>query len=170
MCTAAPQRQWATAHWVALGNTEEGLRIDVYGVKGRGREGDKPYDHRTGRGWVKPRKGSYHDAIHVKKTRVNLMLVETTGAISPRSLQVIGFHARRARGKHGRDGTRYGRSRASATNFYTHHAQRISMAAAIGDVAGIHKRITIAKQDRRAQCRESCRGLPTKAAPRHGRD
>ena len=27
-----------------------------------------------------------------------------------------------------RDGTMYGKSRASATNFYTHHAQRISMA------------------------------------------
>ena len=118
-------------------------------------QGSTAWDPATGTGAVAYHEGAYHDAIHVKKTRVNLMLVETTGAISPRSLQVIGFHARRARGKHGRDGTRYGRSRASATNFYTHHAQRISMAAAIGDVAGIHKRITIAKQDRRAQCRES---------------
>ena len=37
--------------------------------------------------------------------------------------------ARRAQGKYARDGTKYGKSRASATNFYTHHAQRISMAA-----------------------------------------
>ena len=75
--------------------------------------------------------------------------------IAPRSLQVVSFHARRARGKHGRDETRYGKSRASATNYYTHHAQRISMAASIGDVKGIHKRIAIEKQNRRArQCRE----------------
>ena len=34
-------------------------------------------------------------------------------------------------------------------------AQRISMAASIGDVKGIHKRISIEKQNRRArQCRE----------------
>ena len=68
--------------------------------------------------------------------------MEATGAISPASLKVIGYHARRARGKHARDGTKYG-SRASATNFYSHHAQRISMAAAIGGAAGIHKAVRI---------------------------
>ena len=67
------------------------------------------------------------NAIYVKKSRVSLMLVEATGAISPRSLTVIGYHARRARGKHGRDATKYGKSRASTTNYFTHHAQRISI-------------------------------------------
>ena len=60
--------------------------------------------------------------------------------ISPRSLAVIGYHARRARGKHGRDATKYGKSHASATNYFTHHAQRISMAAANGEAAWIHQR------------------------------
>ena len=51
--------------------------------------------------------------------------------------------------------TRYGKSRASATSYFVHHAQRISMAASIGDVKGIHKRISLEKQNRRArQCRE----------------
>jgi hypothetical protein len=75
-------------------------------------------------------------------------LVETTGSISPRSLTVIGYHARRARGKHGRDSTKYGGSRASATDYFTHHVQRISMAAAIGEAAGIHRAIMIKKQAR----------------------
>ena len=70
------------------------------------------------------------------------------GAISPRSLKVVGYHARRARGKHGRDPTKYGKSRASATNYFTHHAQRISMAAAIGEAAGIHQAISIKKRSR----------------------
>jgi hypothetical protein len=88
---------------------------------------------------VKAREGTYHDAIHVKKSRVSLMLVEATGAISPRSLTVVGYHSRRARGARGRDSTKYGKSRASTTNYYIHHVQRISMAAAIGEAAGIHR-------------------------------
>ena len=76
-------------------------------------------------GWVKAHKGTYHDAIHVKKSRVSLMLVEATGAISPRSLTVVGYHSRRARGARGRDSTKYGKSRASTTNYYIHHVQRI---------------------------------------------
>ena len=74
------------------------------------------------------------------------------------SLKVIGYHARRARGKHARDGTKYGESRASATNFYTHHAQRISMAAAIGEAAGIHKAVRIMKQARCASERAARAG------------
>jgi hypothetical protein len=135
-------------HQVAFGNTEEFYRREVFGLKGRGRERDGPFNHRTGRGWVKAHKGTYHDALHVKKSRVSLMLVETTGSISPRSLTVIGYHARRARGKHGRDSTKYGGSRASATDYFTHHVQRISMAAAIGEAAGIHRAIMIKKQAR----------------------
>ena len=135
-------------HQVAFGNTEEFYRREVFGLKGRGRARDGPFNHKTGRGWVKAHKGTYHDALHVKKSRVSLMLVETTGAISPRSLTVIGYHARRARGKHGRDSTKYGGSRASATDYFTHHVQRISMAAAIGEAAGIHRAIMIKKQAR----------------------
>ena len=65
------------------------------------------------------------------------MIVESTGAILPRPLAFIAYLARRARGKTARDGTRYGRVRNSATSFFTHHVQRISMAAARGDVNGI---------------------------------
>ena len=99
---------------------------------------EPPDGPRVGQG-VKAREGTYHDAIHVKKSRVSLMLVEATGAISPRSLTVVGYHSRRARGARGRDSTKYGKSRASTTNYYIHHVQRISMAAAIGEAAGIHK-------------------------------
>ena len=66
------------------------------------------------------------------------MLVEATGAISPASLKTIGYHARRARGKHARDGTKYGKSRASATNFYYHadlHA-RCDRSVTRGEAAG----------------------------------
>ena len=45
------------------------------------------------------------------------------------------------RGKHARDGTKYGKSRAKRANVFTHHAQRISMAAAIRVTAGTTVRI-----------------------------
>ena len=142
---------------VGFGNTEEIYRREVYGLKGRGRKRDGPFNHRTGRGWVKAREGTYHDAIHVKKSRVSLMLVEATGAISPRSLTVVGYHSRRARGARGRDSTKYGKSRASTTNYYIHHVQRISMAAAIGEAAGIHRAIMIKKQARCADMQKRAR-------------
>ena len=40
----------------------------------------------------------------------------------------------------------YGRSRTSARTFYQHHTQQLSMAAAIGDVMGIHKAVQNKKQ------------------------
>ena len=147
----------SVGHLVGFGNTEEIYRRDVYGLKGRGRKRDGPFNHRTGRGWVKAREGTYHDAIHVKKSRVSLMLVEATGAISPRSLTVVGYHSRRARGARGRDSTKYGKSRASTTNYYIHHVQRISMAAAIGEAAGIHRAIMIKKQARCADMQKRAR-------------
>ena len=40
-----------------------------------------------------------------------------------------------------RDGTRYGTSRLAPRAFFRHHAQHISVAAAIGDVQGLHKAV-----------------------------
>ena len=49
-------------------------------------------------------------------------------------------------GKHARDDTRYGRNRMSATSYYVHHTQRLSRAAAWGDVNGIHESVKSARQ------------------------
>ena len=67
-------------------------------------------------------------------------------------VEALGGRARRAvlggvaRGKGARDGTKYGRSRTSARTFYQHHTQQLSVAAAIGDVMGIHKAVQNKKQ------------------------
>ena len=42
-----------------------------------------PLNHGTGKGWVKQVKGHYHDALYVKKSRVVVWLLETTGGICP---------------------------------------------------------------------------------------
>ena len=129
-----------------FGNTEEDFRVQVYGTPRIGRKRDGPFDHSTGRGWVRRRRGSYFDAIHNKRSRVTLILCESTGAVSPRTLSYVYYCSRRARGKHARDGTKYGRSRMSTRSFYTHHTQRLSFAAAVGDVMGISKEIRHTKQ------------------------
>ena len=48
-----------------------------------GRQRDGPLNHGTGKGWVKQAKGHYHDALYVKKSRVVVWLLETTGGICP---------------------------------------------------------------------------------------
>ena len=70
----------------------------------------------------------------------------TTGAVSFDALKYVAYLSRRARGRNSRDSTVYGRSATSATHFYTHHVQRLSMAAAIGDVKAIHESLTGLKQ------------------------
>ena len=69
-----------------------------------------------------------------------------TGAISARSLKFVAHLAKRARGKRARDGTRYGRARTSARSFYSHHTQRISLAAVMGDARGVHDSVRGNKQ------------------------
>ena len=76
--------------------------------------------------------------------------MEVTGALTPRSVGLVVHRSRRARGKSARDGTKYGDSRMSTKSFYVHHTQRISMAAACGDVRGIFESLRAAKQHRAA--------------------
>ena len=50
----------------------------------------------------------------------------------------MGYLATRTRGASARDGTNYGSSKMSAKSYYVHHTQRLSKAAACGNVMGIH--------------------------------
>ena len=113
----------------------------ILGVRGRGRQRNGPFDHKTGRGWVAQTKGSYYDALAVKKFRVVPLIVETFGGIAPSARAHIGWLARRTKGRHGRDSTKYGSSRCSPRGFYVHHTQRISLAAILGDAKGIRRKI-----------------------------
>ena len=111
-------------------------------MRAKGHRRDLPFDHSTGVGMVKAKSGKYSHALS-QGARVAPLIVETTGAISPRSLRFVSYLTRRARGKHARDDTRYGRNRMSATSYYVHHTQRLSRAAAWGDVNGIHESVTV---------------------------
>ena len=73
----------SVGHTYAFGSTEEKYRVLSLGCKERGRQRDGPLNHETGRGWVKQVKGHYHDALYVKKSRVVVWLVKTTGGVCP---------------------------------------------------------------------------------------
>ena len=104
-----------------------------------------PFDHYTRKGWVRRHDGKYARALALG-ARVTPLIVETTGAIEAHSLKFIAHLSKRARGKRARDGTRYGRVRMSTRSFYVHHTQRISMAAVLGDVVGVHESLRGMKQ------------------------
>ena len=44
-------------------STEEKHRIEMLGCKQRGLQTDKPFDHKTGIGYVAEKKGDYSDAL-----------------------------------------------------------------------------------------------------------
>ena len=112
------------------------------------RPGGDPFNHVTGRGWVKEHKGQYVDAIFTKGSRVIPMIVEVTGGITPHALAQVSYLARRAKGGGpGRDRTVYGTSRTSSRDFFTHHSQRISLAAILGDAKAIRREIGDRKQE-----------------------
>ena len=134
-------------HIYGFGSTLEEYSKLTYGLKQRGSPRDKPLDHKTGKGYVAPHKGHYHDALYVKKLRLVLLLVEALGGISPSARAHIGKLARRSEGKGATDRTKYGGTRISASKFYVHHSQMLSKAAVVHDAKAIRKRITCLKQE-----------------------
>ena len=61
-------------HLVGLGNTEEKLIRDNYGLAERGVGTTESFDHATGAGHVSAVKGLYHDCIHVKNQATRAVL------------------------------------------------------------------------------------------------
>jgi glycerol-3-phosphate dehydrogenase (NAD+) len=137
----------ATAgHLYAFGSTQEHYELDVLGAPERGRQRDGPFDHTTGRGWVKAKVGGYDDAINNKRTKTVLFLVEATGGIAPSSRRQMHMLTDRARGRGAIDRTRYGRTRFSTKSYYKHWEQRLSKAAVLLDAAAIRKQVMILRQ------------------------
>ena len=135
----------SVGHLYAFGNTEEFYRVRILGCKQVGHPKMAPFDHTTGKGYVEGKAGQYADALR-KGSRVISAIVETFGGITPHFLSYLSYLARRAKGRHGRDSTVYGRSRTSARSFFTHHTQRIGLAAQVGDAQAIRRSVRYWKQ------------------------
>ena len=127
-------------HLYGFGSTEEEYRVMILGCAERGRKSDGPFDHKTGRGWVKYQRGHYFDAL-AKRSRVVPVIIEATGGISPHTRAHMRYLARRSTGKGATDRTRYGATRISTKSFYTHHGQMLVKAAVVYDALAINKQI-----------------------------
>ena len=109
---------------VGFGNTEEDCRVKNLGCRQRGRPTDPPFDHKTGKGYVKAKRGAYHDAQFVKKNKVNILLHESLGGgFSPPAAHKIRRLSRQAAA--GTDRTPYNKA-ARRVSYKTYHTQRIS--------------------------------------------
>ena len=129
-------------HLYGGGNTEEALHLKVSGCRERGRPSDGFFNHATGAGWVKAKKGDYHDAIRNKNNQVLPLVVEVYGGVGRTAARLIRFSARRAQNKkHGRDSTHYSRFRRH-TSYLAHHTRAISGAAVFGDARHIEAAIS----------------------------
>ena len=51
----------------------------ILGCFESGRRVDGPLNHWTGRGWVRFRRGQYHDALYIKRNTVVCFIMETLG-------------------------------------------------------------------------------------------
>ena len=140
-------RPASVGHLYGFGNTEEFYRVDILGTRRRGRPRDGPLDHKKGKGWVKARRGTYHDGLVLKRSKVVPFIVETTGGVSPHARAQVSAYARRAASKGKRDSTKYGQSRTSTKEFYHHHMQQISKSAVVGDAQAARLKINDGKQE-----------------------
>ena len=124
--TAAPTGTIRRGATHACGNTLEHATRTVLGVQAR--EGARAWDHAVGKGKVREHQGQYHDALHVKRNMVALILLETFGGFSrPAVKHLRWLKARAAR----RDLTEYESWRAKG--FMVYWTQRISAAVVTGD-------------------------------------
>ena len=82
----------------------------------------------------------------IKRNRVIVWLVETTGGIAPEPLSRLRRNARLAKTKGARDRTNYGISRVSPRSYLIHHTQRISVAAVRANAKNMRDQIACLKQ------------------------
>ena len=125
-------------HLYGCGNTEERLRLENLGCAARGHPSLGYFDHSTGRGWVRARRGCYHDGIFNKRNTVDVILHETIGGgFSPPGVSRICSLSRKAAS--GTDRTRYTSRRpiSCPISYKKHHTQRLSLNVVKGDAAGI---------------------------------
>jgi len=95
-------------------------------------------NHRTGRGWVRGRRGLYDDALYTKRSVVDIILHETIGGgFSPPAVAKIHRLSRAAAS--GTDRTRYTSKRPISPfkSHHTPHSQRMSLGIVKADSRGI---------------------------------
>ena len=89
--------------------------------------------------------GLYHDAIHVKKNELLLLISDTFGGVSDEAFRYLRHLAATASAEGATDKTKYDTRRPWHVSFFEHHARRLSAAAALGHAAVLHKGVATAR-------------------------
>ena len=152
----------------AFGNTEERAIHMNLGVKGQGVEGEAcVWDPTSGTGRVKPHRGAYHDAIHVKRNQLVLFLVSLFGGLAPGA--VAHMYTLKARAA-AQDTTPY--TRLGERDYLQYWTQRLSAAIVTADARRCLRRLkslqALANRAaaKRAAARHAARALAALAAER----
>ena len=149
-------------HKYLFGNTEDQCRIDNLGCAPRGRPTDGPFNHKTGKGYVKGKKGAYHDALFVKRNRVDLLLHEDLGGgFSPPAAHKIRRLGRKSR-EHGVDRTPYQGDR--KISFVSYHTRAISMNIVRATAWTLYGRCTTPRKKLRAASAANAPAAPPRSA------
>ena len=116
----------------AFGNTEARLIRKVLGVKAR--DGAERWDSVRGTGAVRAHRGDYHDALHVKRNTVILLVHSIFGGFARGAVSHLRSLAKRPVNKTEYEGTR-------VTDFVPHWSQRISAALVTADARRCQRRL-----------------------------
>ena len=101
---------------------------------------DPACDRVKGQGRVHAKKGDYSDALS-KGNIVNLMSLESTGAMSPDLVKTLKALDKLARSPDGYDTTAYGEARHSTRSFFQYHASALSLAVQLADARSIRNKV-----------------------------
>ena len=133
-------------HLVAFGPTLERMRVQVFGHGARGQPEMLNMDQNTGIGCVMEKQGDYYDAIHVKQSKVVLVLVKSLGGAAPDTVAALELLATRLKAPGAKDGTHYSYARSGPKSFVPFHLQQLSKAAVAFDARAINAAIITLKQ------------------------
>ena len=146
---------------------ERAIHMNV-GVKGQGADGEaRVWDPASGTGRVRPHRGVYHDAIHIKRNEFVLFLVSLFGGLAPGA--VAHMYTLKARAA-AQDTTPY--LRHGERDYLQYWTQRLSAAIVTADARRCLRRLkslqALANRAaaKRAAARHAARALAALAAER----
>jgi len=135
----------SVGHRFAFGNTEEKLRHENLGCKQRGAPGQHALCHTTGKGFVKEKKGLYHDALKNQRATVIVAITESFGGICPELYSFYHKRGKRVRSKALADRTVYSRHRLAPKTFKRHHLLHLSVEVQRADANHINEQVLLAR-------------------------
>lgn len=111
----------------------------------RGAPGQHALCHTTGKGFVKEKKGLYHDALKNQRATVIVAITESFGGICPELYSFYHKRGKKVRSKALADRTVYSRHRLAPKTFKRHHLLHLSVEVQRADANHINEQVLLAR-------------------------